>query len=153
MDRADIEKRVADLCRAPLEAAGYELWLVEWTTNRGRATLRVTIDGPGGVTIDDCADVSRLVGGLLDAYDVIPYGYDLEVSSPGLDRKLVQPEHFQRFVGSTLQVVLREPQDGRRKFRGRLVSAEEDSVVLDMDGEQVILRLQWIERANLVPQW
>lgn len=153
MEREDIEARVTELCRAPVEAAGYELWLVEWTTNRGRAVLRITIDRPGGVDLQDCTEVSRLVGGLLDAYDVIPRAYNLEVSSPGLDRRLVRPEHFRRYVGSLVQIRLTEPLGDRRNYRGRLVAAEGSSVVVDADGQEVSIDLQRIERANLVPEW
>ncbi len=153
MEREEIEARVTELCRAPVEASGYELWLVEWSSDRGRAVLRLTIDRPGGVDLRDCVEVSRLVGGLLDAYDVIPGGYNLEVSSPGLDRRLVRPEHFQRFLGQLVQVRMAEPVEGRRNFKGRLLEADENAVVLDVDGGQVRLSLAGVEKANVVPEW
>ncbi len=153
MEREDIEARVTELCRAPVEAAGYELWLVEWSTDRGRPVLRLTIDRPGGVDIRDCVEVSRLVGGLLDAYDAIPTAYNLEVSSPGLDRRLVRPEHFERFVGRLVHVRMAEPLEGRRNFKGRLLEADEVSVLLEVDGSEVRLALAGMEKANVVPEW
>ena len=137
-----------------MEAAGFELLLVEWTTQQGRAVLRLYLDRPSGeVTIGDCTEMSRLLGPLLDAHDPIAGSYSLEVSSPGLDRPLVKPEHFERFVGREAKVRLKPMQEGgRRNWRGRILRVETEAVVLVVDGKEQTLRFSDMERANLVPE-
>ncbi len=97
-------------------------------------TLRVYIDSPEGVDVDDCADVSRQLSAILDVEDPIAGEYSLEVSSPGLDRPLVLPEHYRRFVGETVKLTLAQPLAGRRKFKGRLLEATDDHVVVEAEG-------------------
>jgi len=106
--------------------------------------LRLFIDSPGGIGLEDCETVSRAVSALLDVEDPIPGHYDLEVSSPGLDRKLTKLAHFQRFTGETLKVQTRFPIEGRRRFRGRLLSTDDKNIVLDVDGTRHSLPLATI---------
>ncbi|HEY8554081.1 MAG TPA: ribosome maturation factor RimP [Burkholderiales bacterium] len=136
-----------------VQALGFELVDVELTGGRQHQTLRVYIDGPRGVTVDDCADVSRQLSAILDVEDPFPGSYTLEVSSPGLDRPLVTPADFRRFQGSMVKVRLLQPVEGRRKFTGRLVDATEDAAVVEVDGERFRLPYEAIERARLVPQF
>jgi ribosome maturation factor RimP len=113
--------------------------------------IRVFIDKPEGIDLDDCEKVSLAVSALLDVEDPVPGNYNLEVSSPGLDRKLTKVEHFQRFVGETVKVQMRFPIEGRRRFRGTLVSSDEENIVVEVDGESHSLPLKTIDTARLVP--
>ncbi len=133
-------------------AMGFELVDVEVAGSRHNPTLRVYIDGPGGVNVDDCASVSRHLSALLDVEDPLPGHYTLEVSSPGLDRPLVKPEDFRRFVGETIKVKLQAPLLGRRNFSGRLVDVAADHVVVEVDKEIFNLAFDAMERARLVPR-
>src|ERR1051326_2480839 len=117
-------------------AASRDLEVVELEFHGGGKSrmLRVFIDKPGGVTHEDCANVSHEVGTILDVEDAVPGGsYLLEVSSPGLDRKLVRPADYERFAGSLVKVTTREPVDGNRHFQGRLQSFQEGRLTLDLD--------------------
>ena len=133
--------------------------------------LRIVIDKPGsagethaGVTHEDCANLSREVSTILDVEDVVPGGsYVLEVSSPGLDRKLSRPADFQRFLGSRVKLTTRNPVDGNRHFHGKLASFEGDRLALELGSDRkghgtastphrVEIELNNIEKANLVPE-
>jgi ribosome maturation factor RimP len=114
--------------------------------------LRVYIDRPDGVTVDDCSAVSYQVSGLLDVEDPVPGHYTLEVSSPGLDRPLFQAHDFERYAGHEVKVRMRFPIAGQRNFRGLLQGLQEQQVVIqERDGKQVSLPLEQIEQARLVP--
>jgi ribosome maturation factor RimP len=132
---------------------GCELVDVEFAGSGPRMTLRVYIDKPGGVTVDDCADVSRQLSAILDVEDPLPGSYLLEVSSPGLDRPLVTADDFRRYVGETVKVQLRQPIDGRKRFKGRLLEANDERVSVEVDGERFDLVLADVERARLVPRF
>ena len=134
-----------------VEALGFELVEAELSGGRHHRTLRVYIDGPEGVTVDDCAAVSRQLSAILDVEDPIPGSYTLEVSSPGLDRPLVTPADFRRFQGAMIKVRLLNALDGRRNFTGRLLETTPESVVMEVDQERFNLPLAAIERARLVP--
>lgn len=134
-----------------VERLGYELTDLEVNLSGGGGVLRLFIDQAGGVGLEDCEKVSRAVSVLLDVEDPIPGRYDLEVSSPGLDRKLTKIEHFQRFTGETVKVQTRFPIEGRRRFRGRLVATDDTNIVLEVDGAEHRLPLATIDSARLVP--
>jgi ribosome maturation factor RimP len=136
-----------------VSALGFELVDVELAGSHHHPTLRVYIDSPGGVTVDDCADVSRQLSALLDVEDPLPGRYTLEVSSPGLDRPLVKPEDFRRFVGERIKVKMREPILGRKNFAGRLVAVAADHVVVELDQERFDLAFAGMERARLIPRF
>jgi ribosome maturation factor RimP len=135
-----------------VNALGFELVDAELAGRGRRAVLRVYIDAPGGVTIDDCADVSAQLSAILDVEDPIAEHYTLEVSSPGLDRPLVRREDFERFTGETVRLRLHQPLDGRRNFQGRLLGLAGDRVRLNAGEETVELELDSIAKAKLVPQ-
>ena len=97
---------------------GYQLWGIEKVQQGRRVTLKIYIDAKDGVTIEDCAKVSRQVSGLLDVEDPISGDYLLEVSSPGIDRRLFKPEHFDLCKGEKIQVTLRQAFEGQRKWKG-----------------------------------
>ncbi|HXH02985.1 MAG TPA: ribosome maturation factor RimP [Candidatus Competibacteraceae bacterium] len=136
-----------------IEALGYELVGIEFHPNSVNALLRVYIDKDGGITLDDCQLVSHRVSGLLDVEDPIHGHYTLEVSSPGLDRPLFEPAHFERFAGQTVRVQLILPVQGKRKLKGVLRGMRGQMVVVDVEGQEYELPLEQIERARLVPQF
>jgi ribosome maturation factor RimP len=136
-----------------VKALGFELVDVEMAGGSSRATLRVYIDGPQGVTVDDCAAVSRQISAILDVEDPIPGSYTLEVSSPGLDRPLVTAADFERYVNETVKVQMVQPLDGRKRFKGRLAEVSGDHVVVEVDNERFDLAIEGIERARLVPKF
>ncbi len=132
---------------------GFELVEVELSGTSRRPLLRVYIDGPEGVTVDDCARVSNQLSAILDVEDLIDGRYTLEVSSPGLDRPLVRPVDFTRFTGEMIKVRLGEPLSGRKNFKGRLLAVGPEHVVLGLDGETLELPFERIEKARLVPKF
>ena len=147
-------------------SSGLELVDVEFRGAGGKARmLRVFIDKPGGVTHADCEAVSREVGTILDVEDAVPGGsYTLEVSSPGLDRKLTQPDEFARFVGSRVKLTTREPIEGNRFLEGRLESFQDGTLILAMGAAKakrgkpeqparhIEIAYSNVEKANLVPE-
>ncbi len=144
-------KELAKLLEPTVEGLGYELADLEVRLGGKGGVVRVFIDKPEGIGLEDCEKVSLAISALLDVEDPVPGNYNLEVSSPGLDRKLTKPEHFQRFVGETLKVQTRFPVEGRRRFRGTLVSSDDENIVVEVDGESHSLPLKTIDTARLVP--
>jgi len=137
---------------ATVEPMGYEaLGIEHLSRGGGHALLRVYIDHPDGITLDDCEAVSRQLSAVLDVEDPIPGQYDLEVSSPGLDRPLFTAEQMARHAGSRAQVRLAAKRDGRRRFEGVIVGVDDDGLALDVDGEVIDLPLESIDTARLVP--
>jgi len=140
------------LLEPAIERLGYELTDLEVRLSGQGGLVRLTIDKPDGIDLEDCEKVSHAMSALLDVEDPVPGNYNLEVSSPGLDRKLTKLEHFQRFEGETLKVTMRFPMDGRRRFRGKLLSSNEENIVVEVDGESYSLPLTMIDSARLVPE-
>ena len=147
MSRSELVK----LLEPTIERLGYELSDLELNTGGRDGLLRIFIDKDDGVELDDCEAVSRQVSAILDVEDPLPGHYTLEVSSPGLDRKLTKPAHFRRFMGEDVRVKLRFPLEGRRNFRGSLKSADEENIEVEVDGESHRLPIATIESARLVP--
>jgi ribosome maturation factor RimP len=161
-------EQVREIVERVARDLGLEVVDVEFRGGGKARMLRIFIDKPGGVTHDDCANVSDEVGTILDVEDAVPgAAYTLEVSSPGLDRKLSKPADFERFTGSLLKVSTREPLDGNRHFEGRLESFVEGKLTLDLaaatkrgkkkkgpapEPKKVEIALAEIEKANLVPE-
>jgi len=143
---------IGDMLEPGIRSLGYELVGVEYQSGgKGGGLLRVYIDSEDGISADDCQKVSYQVSGVLDVEDPIPGNYNLEVSSPGLDRKLTKVEHFQRFAGETVKVQMRFPIEGRRRFRGTLVSSDDENIVVEVDGVPHTLPVATIDTARLVP--
>jgi ribosome maturation factor RimP len=139
------------LIEPTLESMGYELVRVMSTGGR-RPTLQVMAErlDRAGMTVDDCAEISRAVSAILDVEDPIKEAYQLEVSSPGIDRPLIKPEDFERFAGFEVRVETDRPIDGQRKFKGRLLGLADGAVRLALpDGERA-LPLSSIRKAKLV---
>ncbi len=146
------DDELAKLLEPTVERLGYELADLEVRLGSKGGLVRIFIDKPDGIDLDDCEKVSLAVSALLDVEDPVPGNYNLEVSSPGLDRKLTKVEHFQRFEGETVKVQMRFPIEGRRRFRGTLVSSDDENIVVEVDGESHSLPLKTIDTARLVPE-
>ena len=148
---AALHERLVALTEPLLAQLGYELIELEFASGHGRGVLRIFIDKPTGVGIEDCERVSREVSALLDVEDPIPAAYALEVSSPGDDRVLRKKEHFERFVGERVWVELNAPREGRRRYTGRLAAVEPSGVVLEVDQVRVNVPFAEIGKARLAP--
>jgi ribosome maturation factor RimP len=133
-----------------LKDEGLELVDLEYRREGRRWALRLFIDKEGGVTVEDCASVSRELGDILDAKDAVPEAYVLEVSSPGLNRRVRKKEDFSRFAGRKVEVRLTAPQDGRRKIVGNILGVEGEAVVVAAPESTYSIALEHIARATLV---
>jgi ribosome maturation factor RimP len=147
--------RLMALIEPIVVALGYELVLLEYSPAHGAGILRVYIDSDAGITLDDCQRVSREVSGVMDVEDPIHGAYRLEISSPGLDRPLVKPQHFERFKGQQAKVQLLVPHGAskRKRFTGEIVSVAAGVLTLGTPDGVVELELSEIERARLVPDY
>ncbi len=132
-----------------LQSQGYELVDVEYRREPQGWVLRIYLDREGGVTLDHCADVSGEIGAVLEAKDVVPNSYVLEVSSPGLTRPLKKPEDFNKFSNRLVKIKLYEPLEGQKNFKGTLLGLEGEKVRLEIEGRVYELPLQGIAKANL----
>ena len=134
-----VAERVWQVAAPLVTDEGLDLVDVEYRRESRGWILRLFVDREGGVSLDDLTRVSRQLGDILDANDVIPGSYTLEMSSPGINRRLRRPEHFARYIGGKVRVKLTSPQDGRRVFVGTLESVEESGVrVLEQDGSHFV---------------
>lgn len=150
--KGDLCDRVREATRDLMAGLSLELVDVEITRERGRSSVRLSIDAPGGVTVDDCARASGLVGQVLEREQVVTGPYVLEVMSPGLDRPLKKPADFAGSVGMKVKVKLVEPVEGRRRYAGTIIKAGEGSFSLGADGEDVELRYENVSSARLDPE-
>lgn len=148
-----IPEKLTEIIESVVTSMGYEFVGAEYHRNSKNSLLRVFIDKHDGVVVDDCSRVSHQISGVLDVEDPIAGNYTLEVSSPGLDRPLFTAEQFVRFVGSNIQIKLRIPRAGRRKFTGMLKSMEGDEVVLAQKRGEVHILISDIDQARLVPEF
>jgi len=146
------ESRLSELLAPTVESLGFELWGLELLSPNRRPTLRLFIEGENGVNVDDCALVSRHVSSVLDVEDPIQGEYTLEVSSPGVDRLLFKPSQYALYVGEPIEVKLRFPFEGRRKFRGWLMGLENEDVVVRVDDQEYLLPLKQVDRARVEPR-
>lgn len=142
-----LKEKVLKLVTQPVEQTGFEIADIVLSRYRTQVTLRLYIYGPKGVTIDDCAKLSRLVGDIIDETDLFDKGYLLEVSSPGLDRPLTTARDFRYRVGETVRV---EFVDKKKKVHGEILQANDTQVVLRVDQEEITLNLDEIKQAKIV---
>ncbi|HHG73561.1 MAG TPA: ribosome maturation factor RimP [Persephonella sp.] len=131
-----------------IEERGLKLVDVEYITG-GKPVLRIYVYNPEGTSIEDCEWISRRIGALLDVEDLIPVSYILEVSSPGLDRKLKNKEEYEIFKGRDVKIVTKEPLEGKNVFEGVLKGLEGDNVIIQENGEIIKIPLEKISRTNL----
>ncbi|NJB66987.1 ribosome maturation factor RimP [Desulfobaculum xiamenense] len=146
---AQLIQELEDLIRPMAEALGLDLWGLDFATGGNSSILRVYVDTEDGVTIDECARLSRDVSVALDVEDIISTRYTLEVSSPGLDRKFFDPAQMVPYIGQNVSVALIEALDGRKGYSGKLVAVEAQTITIE-DGEGTVT-CNWdeIKKANL----
>ncbi len=144
-------EKLRELLEPSVNDLGYELVDVEYHPGRKTGVLRLYIDAEAGIGLDDCEQVSRQVSAVLDVDDPISGQYNLEVSSPGLDRVLRTDAHFERFLGHEVRILLRGARDGRRKFKGLLAGAGEGQIEVTVDDRTERFDIAEIEQARLVP--
>ena len=144
-----LRERLIALIEPVLVRLGYELVELEYAAGRSQAVVRIFIDQPAGIMVEDCERVSREVAALLDVDDPIPTAYTLEVSSPGFDRVLRTAAHFERFVGSRVFVELKVPRAGRRRYTGTLQAVNAAGIELEVDKRKVEIPFDEIGKARL----
>ncbi|RAX13908.1 ribosome maturation factor RimP [Photorhabdus bodei] len=152
MGLSTLEQKLTAMISAPVEALGFELVGLEFIRARV-STLRIYIDSENGITVDDCADVSHQVSAVLDVEDPISVLYNLEISSPGLERPLFTVEHYQRFIGEEVSLVLRIAMQNRRKWLGIIKTVDGEIITVTVDGKDEVFALSNIQKANLVPHF
>lgn len=150
--KGDVAERVIEVTADLM--AGLSLELVDVTVGRerGRTLVRVALDKKGGITLDECAHASDLIGQVLDREGVMPSAYVLEVTSPGVDRPLKRPEDFSRSVGKRVRVKLRQPFEGKSGYSGILRQAGEGLIALDMGDELIEFKYESLASARLDPE-
>ncbi len=155
MSRQDVTEKVREIAERVAASEGLEIVEVQMLGGGGARVLRIFIDKPEGVTHADCEMISQNVGTILDVEDVIPGAhYTLEVSSPGVERKLTKPRDFERFVGQKVKVALREPLENQRSWTGKLLSFQEGILTLEPSpGRNIQFPLEQVEKANLKFEW
>lgn len=150
MKTGDITKAVIELILPIIAQEQMELVDVEYRSEQGRWVLRVFIDRPGGVNLDDCAGISHQIGDLIEVENCIPHRYCLEVSSPGMDRLLKKESDFQRFTGKIVKIKMRKAHEGRKNFKGRIAQCKNGVIALaDTEGNIFNFQLENIEKARL----
>jgi ribosome maturation factor RimP len=148
-----LEQDIIAMLEPAVEALGFELLGLEVVQAGRDSTLRLYIDHANGINVDNCADVSRQVSAILDVEDPITNEYNLEVSSPGLDRPLFKPEHFIKAQGEEIRLRTKLPQDGRRNFKGDLILLDGDMLTLRIDNKDVMVMLGNVEKANIIAKF
>ncbi|ELP8106422.1 TPA: ribosome maturation factor RimP [Vibrio vulnificus] len=148
-----LERQLTEMLESAVVASGYELVGLEFIRAGEHSTLRIYIDHENGITVEDCAEVSHQVSAVLDVEDPISVAYSLEVSSPGLDRPLFKPAHYEQFIGQEVNVVLKMAVTNRRKWKGEIHSVDGEAITLTVDGQQEEFALSNISKANLIPKF
>ena len=153
--RDEVASKIEEIAMRVAEPEGIEVVEVEVKGGGNNRFVRISIDKPAGVTHADCELVSHQVGTILDVEEVVPGGhYTLEVSSPGVERKLSKPQDFLRFQGKKAKITLRDAVEGRRNWEGTLAGFEDGAVSLDLgDGKTMRMALDQVQKANLKFEW
>lgn len=148
----DRREKILVLAEDLLQNLGFELVDLELSQSDEGSILRLFIDKDGGVTLEDCTHVSRMLGALLDVEDPIAGRYNLEVSSPGLNRRLRRAQDFKSRIGEIVKLKLVQPLDGRRRFKGVLQAVQEEplTITIEVDGVDYVVPLDESSRCNLV---
>ena len=145
-----VSEQIEQLIETSIVSLGYELVGVEYLARGRESMLRIYIDSPEGIGIEDCERVSHQVSGILEVEDPITTAYTLEVSSPGFDRPLFRLADFERFAGEEAKISLKLPVEGRRNFRGGLQGIDGDQILILVDGEVYALPFNKLANARLV---
>ena len=144
------DNALTEILQGALAVYGYELWGFELNSFEGKRRLRIYIETPNGVTLEDCERASRQIGAVLDVEDPMEGQYLLEVSSPGLTRALYTLDQYQRYIGKQLKVRVARGEEGKRTYQGELAQVTNDAISLIVEGETVVMPFAEIEKANLV---
>lgn len=153
MDKVTQLETIEKMLKPVLGAMGYQLVERELVTDMGRLILRLYIDKEGGVTLDDCSEASRAVSAHLDVEDPIPGKYDLEISSPGVERPLRYPEDFARFAGETIKLRTTTPLEGRQNYRGLLKGCDAENIYMTVDETEFTIPFSALLKARIVKDW
>lgn len=145
-----VMKEVTALIEPILDEMEIELVDIEYLSEHGRWILRIYVDQSGGITLDTCAEVSREIGDLIEIKDIFHQGYVLEVSSPGINRRLKKEKDFERAVGKNIKIRMVTPLEGQRNFRGSLQSFQDGILCLRVKDDLILLSYRDVEKANLV---
>ncbi|KZN50637.1 ribosome maturation factor RimP [Pseudoalteromonas luteoviolacea] len=148
-----LEQDLTVMLEPAVEACGFELLGLEFVQAGRHSTLRVYIEHENGINVDDCAEVSRQISAIMDVEDPITNEYNLEVSSPGVDRPLFKQAHYEDAQGEEVRLRTKLPQDGRRNFKGDLVAVKGDMITLTVDGHEHHIMLSNVERANIIAKF
>lgn len=148
-----LERQLTEMLEAPVAASGYELVGLEFVRAGEFSTLRIYIDHENGITVDACAEVSHQVSAVLDVEDPITVAYNLEVSSPGLERPLFKAAHYKQFIGHEVSIVLKMAVANRRKWKGIIDAIDGETVSVIVDGQAQDFALSNIAKANLIPKF
>lgn len=149
---ANLEQQLIDIIKEPTNALGFELIGVEFIRSK-HPVLRIFIDHENGISVDDCADVSRQISSVLDVEDPINVAYTLEVSSPGMDRPLFTLEHYQQFIDHEITFSLRIPVMNRRNWKGVIKKIDGEMITIAIDNQENIFAFNNIQKANIVPKF
>ena len=151
--KKNIAGTVRDLVSPVADSLGYMLWDVEYVKEGADMILRITIDKPEGVDIEDCEKMARAVDHIIDEADPIEVSYKMEVSSPGIERSLTRPEHFTACMGEKIEVKLYAPIDGKKQIVGILTAADEKTVTVTVDEDTVVLEKSAVAKVSTVFDW
>lgn len=151
--KKNIAGTVRDLVSPVADSLGYMLWDVEYVKEGADMILRITIDKPEGVDIEDCEKMARAVDPIIDEADPIEVSYKMEVSSPGIERSLTRPEHFTACMGEKIEVKLYAPIDGKKQIVGILTAADEKTVTVTVDEDTVVLEKSAVAKVSTVFDW
>ena len=145
-------QQIQQLLESTVEAMGFDLWGLEHISQGRHSVLRVYIEAEQGISVDDCVAVSHQVSAVLDVEEPIAGEYTLEVSSPGMDRLLFKLEQYASYTGEVIDLRLRSPFEGRRKFKGILEGVEGEDIVVQVDNHEFLLPHSAIEKARIEPR-
>ena len=151
--KKNIAGTVRDLVSPVADELGYMLWDVEYVKEGADMILRITIDKPEGVDIEDCEKMARAIDPIIDEADPIEVSYKMEVSSPGIERALTRPEHFAACMGEKIEVKLYAPVDGKKQLVGILFAADDKTVTVKVDEAEVVLEKSAVAKVSTVFDW
>lgn len=149
LHHTDFEEKLVALIEPAIKALGCELVQVRYVPGKANGILRILLDKPGGVSLDDCEEASHTVSDILDVADPIPGHYSLEMSSPGINRPLTKQEDFERFAGQKVYLETKTPLDGRKRLRGILKGCVQDKVVVETEKNEIDIPIELLVKARL----
>jgi len=150
---ANLTQKLYEMLLPAVEALGFELWGIEYIPQGKHSILRIYIEHENGITVENCETVSKQVSAVLDVEDPITVHYDLEVSSPGLDRHLFYPHQYSSYIGEQLALRLRMGLNNQRKFTGKLLAVSDSGIELEVKQQSVLIEFSNIEKAQVQPDF